>query len=150
AGSIHPSSDSNIRFEVWMPSAGWNGKFQGVGNGGFAGSLSYSVMGYPLRRGYAVATTDTGHTGGDAAWAMGHPEKLLDYGHRGIHEMTVKGKAITAAFYGTAPKRSYFGGCSNGGRQALMEAQRYPGDYDGIIAGAPANHFTHIAVGFLS
>ena len=148
AGSIQPSNDSNIQFEVWMPASGWNGKFQGVGNGGYAGSLSYGVMGAPLKHGYAVATTDTGHTGGDASWALGHPEKMIDYGYRGIHEMTVKAKAIITAFYGSGPKRSYFAGCSNGGRQALMEAQRYPGDYDGIMAGAPANDFTHVAAGF--
>ena len=106
AGSIQPSNDSNIQFEVWMPASAWNGKFHGVGNGGYAGSLSYGVMGAPLKHGYAVATTDTGHTGGDAAWALGHPEKVIDYGYRGIHEMTVKAKAIITAFYGSAPKRS--------------------------------------------
>lgn len=149
AGVIRPSSDSNIRFEVWAPASGWNGKFHGVGNGGFAGSLSYGELATRLRHGYAAATTDTGHTGGNAEWAPGHPEKLIDYGYRAIHEMTEKAKAIITAFYGSAPKRSYFASCSNGGRQALMEAQRYPADYDGIIAGAPANDFTHTAVGFL-
>jgi hypothetical protein len=149
AGSIRPTSDSDIRFEVWMPASSWNGKFHGVGNGGFAGSLSYTGLGAPLRHGYAAATTDTGHTGGDASWALGHPEKIVDYGYRAIHEMTVKAKAVVAAYYGSAPKRSYFASCSNGGRQALMEAQRYPADYDGIIAGAPANDFTGIAIGFL-
>ena len=79
---------------------------------------------------------------------MGHPEKIVDYGHRGIHEMTEKAKSIIKAFYGDGPKRSYFASCSNGGRQALMEAQRYPNDYDGIIAGAPANYFTRILTGF--
>jgi feruloyl esterase len=149
AGSIAPSPDSDIKFEVWMPASGWNGKFHGIGNGGFAGSLSLGQMAGPLKHGYAAATTDTGHSGGNAAWALGHPEKVIDYGHRAIHEMTVKAKAIIAAFYGSAPKKSYFASCSNGGRQALMEAQRYPGDYDGIIAGAPANDFTGIAAGFL-
>jgi hypothetical protein len=150
AGVIRPSSDSHIQFEVWMPASGWNGKFHGVGNGGFAGSLSYTGLGGPLKHGYAVATTDTGHTGGDAAWALGHPEKVIDYGYRAVHEMTVNAKAIITAFYGSAPKRSYFASCSNGGRQALMEAQRYPADYNGIISGAPANDFTHIAIGFLA
>lgn len=147
-GSIRPTADSDIRFEVWMPETGWNGRFQGVGNGGFAGSLSLSSMAVPVLRGYASATTDTGHTGGDASWAVGHPEKVIDYGYRAIHEMTVTAKAVITAFYGSAPKHSYFSSCSNGGRQALMEAQRYPGDYDGIISGAPANHFTHIVAGF--
>ncbi len=146
AGVIKPSSDSDIRFEVWMPAMKWNSKFQGVGNGGFAGSISYSGLADAVRYGYAAASTDTGHRGGstDATWALGHPEKVVDFGHRGIHETTVKGKAITEAFYGSKPKRSYFNSCSNGGRQALMEAQRYPEDYDGIIAGAPANNWTHL------
>ena len=149
AGTIQPTSESDIRFEVWMPVSNWNGKLHGVGNGGFAGSLSYSGLGAPVRHGYAAATTDTGHTGGDAAWALGHREKIVDYGYRGIHELTVAAKQIIAAYYGNAPRRSFFASCSNGGRQALMEAQRYPADYDGIISGAPANDFTHIAAGFL-
>jgi feruloyl esterase len=152
AGSIRPTADSDIRFEVWMPSTGWNGKFQGVGNGGFAGSIGYGGLGGAIRQGYAAASTDTGHTAGqgiDASWALNHPEKIVDYGHRAIHETAVKGKAIVAAFYGSAPKRCYFNACSNGGRQALMEAQRYPDDYDGIIAGAPANNFTQLLSGFV-
>ncbi|MFN0087644.1 MAG: tannase/feruloyl esterase family alpha/beta hydrolase, partial [Blastocatellia bacterium] len=148
AGVIRPTGDSEIKFEVWMPAAGWNGRFHGIGNGGFAGSISYAGMAGALARNYATASTDTGHTGGDASWALGHPEKIVDYGHRAIHEMTEKSKAIVKAFYGDGPKRSYFSSCSNGGRQALMEAQRYPNDYDGIIAGAPANDFTHILTGF--
>jgi Tannase and feruloyl esterase len=147
-GAIKPTSDSDIKFEVWMPNAGWNGKLQGVGNGGFAGSISYAQLAGPVARGYAAASTDTGHTGGDAKWALGHREKIVDYGYRAVHEMTAKAKLIIHAFYGDGPKRSYFASCSNGGRQALMEAQRYPNDYDGIIAGAPANQFTHILSGF--
>lgn len=151
-GVIKPTTDSEIKFEVWMPSSGWNGKFHGIGNGGFAGSISYGGpaggLGGAVARGYAAASTDTGHSGGDAGWALGHPEKIIDYGYRGVHEMTGKAKAIIAAFYGSGPKRSYFASCSNGGRQALMEAQRYPDDYDGLIAGAPANSFTNILLGF--
>jgi Tannase and feruloyl esterase len=147
-GVIKPTNDSEIKFEVWMPSANWNGKFQGIGNGGFAGSISYTGLAGALARGYATASTDTGHSGGDASWALGHPEKIVDYGHRAIHEMTEKAKLVIKAFYGDGPKRSYFAGCSNGGRQALMEAQRYPDDYDGIIAGAPANAFSQILTGF--
>ncbi len=146
-GVIKPTSDSDIRFEVWLPIEGWNGNFRGVGNGGFAGSISYADMAAPLSRGFAVASTDTGHTNpanGEETWAVGHPEKVIDYGYRAIHEMTVKAKAIIKAFYGKAPRFSYFNSCSNGGRQALMEAQRYPEDYDGIIAGAPANDFTRL------
>lgn len=148
AGTIKPSSDSDIKFEVWMPATGWNGKFHGIGNGGFAGSISYPGLAGALARNYATASTDTGHMGNDASWALGHPEKIVDYGHRAIHEMTVAAKAIIKAFYGDGPKKSYFASCSNGGRQALMEVQRYPNDYDGLIAGAPANYFTHILTGF--
>lgn len=148
AGSIAPTPDSDIRFEVWLPAEGWNGRFHGIGNGGFAGSISYPGLAGALARGYATASTDTGHIGGNAAFAPGHPEKLVDYGHRAIHEMTVKAKAIVRAFYGDGPKYSYFASCSNGGRQALMEAQRYPEDYDGIIAGAPANYFTRVLTSF--
>jgi feruloyl esterase len=145
-GVINPAADSNIRFEVWMPSSGWNGRFEGVGNGGFAGVINYSDMGSALSRGYATASTDTGHQGGptDAAWAIGHAEKIADFGYRAIHETAEKAKAVISAFYGQSPRHSYFASCSNGGRQALMEAQRYPADYDGIIAGAPANFWTHL------
>jgi feruloyl esterase len=146
-GVIKPTSDSDIKFEVWLPVEGWNGTFRGVGNGGFAGSISYGDLASPLSRGYAVASTDTGHTSpanGEETWAVGHPEKVIDFGYRAIHEMTVKAKAIVKANYGKAPKFSYFISCSNGGRQALMEAQRYPEDYDGIIAGAPANDWTRL------
>ena len=146
AGVIKPSSDSQIEFEVWMPSSGWNGKFQDMGNGGYAGSISYGGLGIAVSHGYATASTDTGHHGAapDASWALGHPEKIVDFGYRAIHETTEKAKTIIRSFYGDAPKRSYFSSCSNGGRQALMEAQRYPNDYDGIIAGAPANYWTHL------
>ncbi len=152
AGTIAPTSDSNIAFEVWMPSSGWNGKFQGIGNGGFAGAIGYGALGDAVQHGYAAVSTDTGHQAGgtDASWALGHPEKIIDFGYRAIHEMTDKGKSIVAAYYGKSPKRSYFSSCSNGGRQALMEAQRYPEDYDGIIAGAPANYWTHLLLSAIS
>ncbi len=143
---VKPSSDSDIKIEVWLPATGWNGKYQGQGNGGFAGAIDYPGLAGAVSQGYASASTDTGHAGGptDATWALGHPEKVTDFGYRAIHEMTVKAKAIIRVFYGDSPKRSYFGACSNGGRQALMEAQRFPEDYDGIIAGAPANYWTHL------
>ncbi len=146
AGAIKPSADSDIQFEVWLPASAWNGKLQGVGNGGFAGSISYAALGNAVTHGYAVAATDTGHRGGatDGAWALGHHEKLVDFGYRAIHETALTGKALAKAFYGGDPKRSYFSSCSNGGREALMEAQRYPADYDGIIAGAPAYNWTHL------
>jgi feruloyl esterase len=147
AVAVTPVKDSEIKFEIWMPAAGWNGKFVGVGNGGYSGEIWYWAMAEPLARGYATASTDTGHEGGvmDASFAMGHPEKLADFGWRAVHEMTVKSKAITAAFYGRTPRLAYWNGCSTGGRQGLMEAQRFPADYDGIIAGAPANYMTHLS-----
>src|SRR5215831_2310830 len=137
AATLKPTSDSDIKIEIWMPTSGWNGKFQAVGNGGWAGSISYAEMSQALRQGYATVSTDTGHTGGRGEFALGHPEKLIDFAYRSEHEMTVKGKAIVNAFYGNAPKYSYWNGCSAGGRQALKEAQMFPADYDGIIAGAP-------------
>lgn len=144
AAAIKPTTDSDIKVEVWMPSANWNGKLQAVGNGGWAGTIGYAAMAEALRGGYATVSTDTGHSGDNAAWAMGHPEKLIDYAYRSEHEMTVKAKELITAFYGTAPKFSYFNGCSTGGRQALVEARRYPEDFDGIIAGAAANPKTHL------
>jgi hypothetical protein len=150
-GMMQPSSDSHIEFEVWLPASGWNGKYMGTGNGGFAGSIGYAPgLANALLAGYAASSTDTGHQGGgtDAQWALGHPEKIVDYGYRAIHETAEKSKAIIRGFYGDQPKHSYFSSCSNGGREALMEAQRFPADYDGIIAGAPANAFTHILAGF--
>jgi feruloyl esterase len=146
-GAIKPSADSDIRFEIWLPPEGaWNGKYQGVGNGGFAGSLLYVAMARALEGGYAVSGTDTGHSGGalDAAWALGHPEKIADFGWRGVHETAVASKGIAQAYYGKAPAHAYFSGCSDGGREALMEAQRFPQDYDGIVAGAPANFWTRL------
>jgi feruloyl esterase len=139
AVTIKPTSDSEIKVEVWLPVNGWNSKFQGVGNGGWAGVISYSAMAEAVRAGYATASTDTGHVGDRGAFVMGHPEKLIDFAWRSEHEMTVKAKAIIQAFYGRAPKFSYWNGCSTGGRQGLKEAQQFPADYDGIIAGAPAN-----------
>ncbi len=146
AGSIRPSADSDIRFEVWLPARDWNGKFQGIGNGGYAGSIGFGGLADAVRNGYATAATDTGHEDKteSAAWALGHPEKIADFGYRAIHETALAAKAIISAFYGQGPKHSYFSSCSNGGRQALMEAQRFPADYDGIIAGAPANYWTHL------
>ena len=146
AATLKPTSDSVIKIEVWLPPSGWNQKYQAVGNGGWAGSISYGPMGEALRRGYATSSTDTGHTGngGDASFALGHPEKLIDLGYRSEHEMTLKSKAIIAAFYGSAPRYSYWNGCSTGGKQGLTEAQRFPNDFDGIVAGAPANNWTHL------
>jgi feruloyl esterase len=134
-----------VRFEVWLPLTTWNGKFQGVGNGGTAGIISYAALATGIRAGYATASTDTGHVSKDSAdssWALGRPDLVADFGHRGLHVMTENGKRLTAALYQSPPARSYYVGCSKGGQQGLMEAQRYPADYDGIVAGAPAQNAT--------
>ena len=149
AAVLRPSSDSEIKIEVWMPSENWNGKFMGAGNGGWSGGIVYPSLATALQRGYAAASTNTGHDGGDATFSIGHPEKLIDFGYRAVHEMTVKGKAITEAYYSKAPERSYWNGCSSGGKQGLKEAQKFPRDYDGIAAGAPANYWTHLMIGDL-
>jgi feruloyl esterase len=144
AATVKPTTDSDIKVEVWMPASAWNGKFEAVGNGGWAGTISYPAMAQAIARGYATTSTDTGHSTPGGSFALGHPEKLTDYAYRSEHEMTLKAKAIVKAFYGNAPTRSYFNGCSTGGRQALTEASRFPDDFDGIIAGAAANPKTHL------
>jgi feruloyl esterase len=138
-----PSSDSEISIEVWLPATGWNRRYLGVGNGSFAGSINYYRLGESLQSGYATSSTDTGHRGrpSESAWAENHPEKQSDFDYRAIHETALASKALIDAFYHSPPTRSYFSSCSNGGRQGLMEAERYPTDYDGIMAGAPATHF---------
>ena len=137
AATLTPSSDSDIKIEVWLPVSGWNGKFQAVGNGAWQGSIAYPAMAGALQRGYATSSTDTGHVGGSASFGLDHPEKVIDFAYRSEHEMTVSAKSIVNAFYGSAPKYSYWVGCSAGGRQAMKEAQMFPADFDGIIAGAP-------------
>ena len=141
AATLRPTSESDIRIEVWLPLERWNGKLDAVGNGGWSGTMPYAAMDAALRRGYATAGTDTGHAGGGGPW-MQNREKLIDFGYRAVHEMTAAAKAVVDAFYGTGPKYSYFTGCSGGGRQALMEAQRYPDDFDGIVAGSPSLNAT--------
>ncbi len=145
AATLKPTSDSDIKMEVWLPASGWNHKFQAVGNGGWAGVISYSAMAEALHDGYATSSTDTGHVGATGSFVTGHPEKLVDFGYRAVHEMTLKAKSIIDAFYGAAPRMSYWNGCSTGGRQGLKEAQRFPNDYDGIITGASANPRTHLS-----
>ncbi len=143
---LRPSSDSLIKMELWLPTQNWNGKFMGTGNGFFAGSVQGMAFDMPeaLRLGYATAGTDTGHQDQGGDWAIGHSEKMIDFAYRSTHEMTVKSKEIVKAFYGRDADYAYFKGCSTGGRQALMEAQRYPDDYDGIIAGSCANRHIHM------
>ena len=148
AGFSAPTSDSHIGFEVWIPTgARWNLKYQQVGNGGFAGAIPYGSLAAGIAYGYASAGTDDGHIGMnvfDASWALGHPQKIVDFGYRALKETTDKSKAIISAFTGMHPQRSYFDGCSDGGREALMEAERFPNDFDGIIAGSPANFWTRL------
>jgi pimeloyl-ACP methyl ester carboxylesterase len=141
AAVTRPSSDSEIKFEVWMPASNWNGKFMGLGNGAMAGSISYGSMAAALSRGYAASSTDTGHqgTGQDGSFALGHREKVIDFGYRAVHETTLRAKLMIAAYYGRAPKFSYWNGCSTGGRQALAEAQRFPADYNGIVYSPTVN-----------
>src|SRR5262245_47461330 len=135
--TLTPTSDSDIKIEVWLPLTGWNDKFQAVGNGAWSGAINRTGLEEGLRRGYATASTDTGHTGNTASFALGHPEKLIDFAYRSEHELTVAAKAIVAAFYGRPPKLSCWTGCSAGGRQAMKEAQLFPADFDGIVAGSP-------------
>ena len=174
--TLTPSSDSNIKIEVWLPENGWNGRFLGTGGGGFQGVINYTELTAGLRAGFAATNTDlgTGSSGcnplfcgsdgnmgnplaiafGDptapATGLFGHPERIKDFGFRAIHLMTVRGKEIANAFYGQNAHKAYFAGCSTGGQNALMEAQRFPDDYDGILAGAPAFNRTHLHMGALS
>lgn len=140
-----------VNFEVWLPLNNWNGKYQGVGNGGMAGRIRHASLAAALNRGYATAATDTGHQASaipfDASWGMGRPDLIEDFGHRGLHVTTVAGKKITELFYGRPADQAYYVGCSKGGQQGLMEAQRYPNDFDGIIAGNPANDWTRFYAG---
>jgi feruloyl esterase len=147
--SAAPAPDSNIGIELWLPLEGWNGRFLGTGNGGGAGSIAYGMgMIEGLKRGFAVANTDMG-VAPDIAQVDEHPERWKDFGHRATHDMTRVAKALVGAFYKVGGFRSYFEGCSTGGQQALVTAQRYPDDYDGILAGAPGNNRTHSSSYFL-
>ena len=151
AATLAPTADSDIKIEVWLPAATaaipWNGKFQAVGNGGWLGSISYTAMAEAVAGGYATASTDTGHAGNTAAFALGHPEKLTDFAYRAVHEMTARAKSIVDAFYGKPPSLSIWNGCSQGGRQGVAEAVRYPADFDAVIAGAPAVNYMHLHAG---
>lgn len=135
---LTPSADSDIGAEIWLP-ASWNTKLLAVGSGGWGGSIGYASMAEGLRRGYATSATDDGHTSAGASFAMGHPEKLVDYAYRAAHETTLEAKALVKAFYARTASRSYWQGCSGGGREGLIQAYRYPDEFDGIIAGDPAN-----------
>src|SRR5262245_16136746 len=142
--TLAPSSDSRIAMELWLPAENWNGNFLAVGNGGWAGNIERGAMAAGLSRGYAAASNDTGHTGGSASFALGHPEKVVDFGYRSMHEMAVQSKVVIQAYYKRAPRLSYYQGCSTGGRQGLMEAQRFPEDFDAVVAGAPVYNQIHL------
>ena len=140
AATLKPSADSEIKMELYLPIENWNGKFQMLGNGGWAGSIQgIAGMQAALREGYATSATDTGHEGANGMFALGHPEKITDFAYRAVHETVLKSKMLITAFYGRGPKYSYWNGCSTGGRQALIEVTRFPDDFDGVLAGAPAN-----------
>ncbi|MBY4946083.1 tannase/feruloyl esterase family alpha/beta hydrolase [Cupriavidus respiraculi] len=152
-GTATPSADSLIRFEVWVPAGdAWNGKLVTTGNGGYSPALSYGDMAYAMRQGYAVIGGDTGHQSTDPNemfWGVGHPEKIRDWGTRSINAITVPGKQLIAALQAKAPARAYYYGCSTGGHQGYAEMQRYPADFDGVIAGAPGNNRVRLNIEFL-
>lgn len=150
-GIATPTSDSEINFQVWVPETEkWNGKLVATGNGGYSPALSYADMAYALRQGYATLGGDTGHQpNDDLIFGVNHPEKIIDWGTRSINAITVPGKRILSTLQGEAAKRSYYIGCSTGGHQAFAEVQRYPGDFDGIIAGAPGNNRTALNLEFM-
>jgi feruloyl esterase len=144
--TLKPSGDSEIKMELWLPLEGWNGKFMAAGSFGWGGSIMYDGLYLGLKNGYAVANNDTGHTSSNSmgVFALGHPDKLIDYGYRANHEMTLKSKAVITSYYGAAPKHSYWVGCSLGGQQGLTEIQRFPEDYDGAVIGSPASPITRL------
>src|SRR5690348_2610467 len=168
--TLAPTMDSQIRIEVWLPENNWNGRFLGTGGGGFQGVITYGELASGVIAGFASANSDLG-TGVDSCNPLfcgsdgnhgnplaiafgdpalpstglfGHPERIKDFGYRAIHLMTVRGKEIANAFFGQRSAKAYFAGCSTGGQNALMSAQRFPDDYDGILAGAPAFNRTHL------
>jgi Tannase and feruloyl esterase len=149
-----PTGDSHIGFEVWLPiPKNWNGNYVGIGNPGFIGDIRFGGIAREVARGSAAASTDTGHSDlnptseAPDAWAMGHPEKVADWGHRAVHEAAVAAKALIRAYYGKPEKLSFWSSCHEGGNQALTEAQKYPNDYDGVAAGDPAYYITHLQAG---
>jgi feruloyl esterase len=150
-GVATPTAQSQIGFEVWLPLSNWSGRYVQVGNGGLAGIIFHPLLGQMLERGHAATSTDNGHKGNpfDGSWAIGEPEKVRDFAERAVHVTTDAGKRITAEYYGSKAKRAYFFGCSEGGREALIAAQRYPADFDGIVVGAPANYWTDLLTGFV-
>jgi feruloyl esterase len=148
-GVVSPVDGSHVGFEVWLPEAEWNGKIEMLGNGGYSSAMAFPAMAEQLKRGYAAVATDTGHNGDDPDFAAGHPEAIVDWASRAVHVSIEAAKSVASTLYGEAARHAYFWGCSTGGQQALMEAQRHPEDFDGIIAGDPGNNRTHLNAGFL-
>ena len=142
--TLRPTTDSDIKIEVWIPATGWNGDLEALGNGGLGASIAYQGLAEAVAKGYAGTSTDTGHRDHDDNFAIGHPERLIDWGNRAVHEMAVTSKAILAAYFGSAPKYSYWNSCSTGGRQGLVAAEYYPNDFDGLAVGDPANPMTRL------
>ena len=149
SGVSQPVAGSRIGFELWMPKTGWNGRLKMLGNGGYSSALPYAEMGAQVKQGYAVVATDTGHSGDSPDFAKDQPETIVDWGYRAVHTTVLTAKRVVTGFYGRSAKYSYFQGCSTGGHQGLMEAQRFPEDFDGIVAGAPGNNRTHLTAAFL-
>ena len=141
--TVSPVPGSTIGIEVWLPTTTWNGRYQQVGNHSFGGVFYWSEMAPQLRRGFVTAATDTGHTGGGAAWAIGHPESIVDYAWRAVHELAVKSKLLIGAYYAKPAQYAYFNGCSNGGRDGLKDAQMFEHDFNGILFGGAATQWTH-------
>lgn len=148
-GIARPRRDSRIGFELWLPASGWNGRLLMLGNGGYSSALPLAAMGAYLRAGYAVTATDTGHSGDDPDFAVGRPAAIDDWARLAVHETATRAKTLTAAYYGRPPRFAYFQGCSTGGHQAFMEVQRYPADFDGVVAGAPGYNRTRLNADFL-
>ena len=148
-GLATPTPRSSIHFEAWLPVTGWTGRIEMIGNGGYSSTISTRALAALVQQGTAAVATDTGHQGGDLDFGFGNDEAITDWGSRAVHESILAAKALVARFYGRAPRHSYFAGCSTGGHQALMEAQRYPADFDGILAGDPGNNRTNLNFGFL-
>jgi feruloyl esterase len=148
-GISRPTPSSEIEFEVWLPQAGWTHRLHMVGNGGYSSNIYYAQVAQRLKAGDVAVATNTGHHGTDLSFGFGQPEKITDYAHRAVHESVVAAKAVTAAYYGAPASYSYFSGCSTGGYQALMSAQRYPNDFDGIIAGDAGNNRATLNLAFL-
>jgi feruloyl esterase len=155
AATVSTQPTEAVEIEVWLPVTTWNGKFEGLGSGGFGGSISYSALAPAVQSGFAAANTDTGHEGGASGaigetlpWAQ-NPVSLRDWGHSSIHLMSDSAKAIIDAFYGRKPRYAYYDGCSTGGAEAMEEAVYYPDDFDGIHAGSPGMDYSHLMMSFL-